>query len=115
MHLLLVSQSTLFNSLVENGKAQAANYPFCTIEPSKREGQGRWDWWDFFSLQQSIKYYRCMLGRNCSRVDGDSYFMFCKQFGYLLNVDDTNCLFHVSSLPHQTLAWSQSQTPDFRS
>ncbi len=27
-------QSTLFNSLVENGKAQAANYPFCTIEPN---------------------------------------------------------------------------------
>lgn len=25
-------QSTLFNALVENGKAQAANFPFCTIE-----------------------------------------------------------------------------------
>jgi len=27
-------QSTLFNALVENGKAEAANYPFCTIEPN---------------------------------------------------------------------------------
>lgn len=29
-----VGKSTLFNSVVENGKAQAANYPFCTIEPN---------------------------------------------------------------------------------
>jgi obg-like ATPase 1 len=28
------SQSTLFNALVENGKAAAANFPFCTIEPN---------------------------------------------------------------------------------
>ena len=27
-------QSTLFNALTENAKAQAANYPFCTIEPN---------------------------------------------------------------------------------
>ena len=27
-------QSTLFNALVENGKAAAANFPFCTIEPN---------------------------------------------------------------------------------
>ena len=25
-------QSTLFNALCEGGKAEAANYPFCTIE-----------------------------------------------------------------------------------
>ncbi|KAG9143932.1 hypothetical protein Leryth_016122 [Lithospermum erythrorhizon] len=29
-----VGKSTLFNAVVENGKAQAANYPFCTIEPN---------------------------------------------------------------------------------
>lgn len=29
-----VGKSTLFNALVENGVAQAANYPFCTIEPN---------------------------------------------------------------------------------
>ncbi|KAF3776076.1 Ribosome-binding ATPase [Nymphaea thermarum] len=29
-----VGKSTLFNSVVENGKAQAANFPFCTIEPN---------------------------------------------------------------------------------
>jgi obg-like ATPase 1 len=29
-----VGKSTLFNSLVENGKAAAANFPFCTIEPN---------------------------------------------------------------------------------
>ncbi|KAG2498368.1 hypothetical protein HYH03_003627 [Edaphochlamys debaryana] len=29
-----VGKSTLFNALVENGKAQAANFPFCTIEPN---------------------------------------------------------------------------------
>ena len=29
-----VGKSTLFNALVENGSAQAANYPFCTIEPN---------------------------------------------------------------------------------
>lgn len=29
-----VSQSTLFNAIVENGKAAAANFPFCTIEPN---------------------------------------------------------------------------------
>jgi len=28
------AQSTLFNALVENGKAEAANFPFCTIEPN---------------------------------------------------------------------------------
>jgi GTP-binding protein YchF len=28
------AQSTLFNALVENGKAAAANFPFCTIEPN---------------------------------------------------------------------------------
>lgn len=27
-------QSTLFNAICENSKAQAANYPFCTIEPN---------------------------------------------------------------------------------
>ena len=29
-----VAQSTLFNAICENGKAQAANFPFCTIEPN---------------------------------------------------------------------------------
>lgn len=29
-----VGKSTLFNALVENGAAQAANFPFCTIEPN---------------------------------------------------------------------------------
>ena len=27
-------KSTLFNALVENAKAQAANFPFCTIDPN---------------------------------------------------------------------------------
>ncbi|MCS6782147.1 MAG: redox-regulated ATPase YchF [Gloeomargarita sp. SKYBB_i_bin120] len=30
-----VGKSTLFNALVENAKAEAANYPFCTIEPNR--------------------------------------------------------------------------------
>jgi len=30
-----VGKSTLFNALVENAKAQAANFPFCTIDPNK--------------------------------------------------------------------------------
>lgn len=29
-----VGKSTLFNALVDNAKAQAANFPFCTIEPN---------------------------------------------------------------------------------
>ena len=29
-----VGKSTLFNALVQGGKAEAANYPFCTIEPN---------------------------------------------------------------------------------
>ncbi|KAG1673178.1 hypothetical protein FOA52_015289 [Chlamydomonas sp. UWO 241] len=29
-----VGKSTLFNAVVENGKAAAANFPFCTIEPN---------------------------------------------------------------------------------
>ena len=29
-----VGKSTLFNAVVENGKAEAANFPFCTIEPN---------------------------------------------------------------------------------
>lgn len=29
-----VGKSTLFNAIVENGKAEAANFPFCTIEPN---------------------------------------------------------------------------------
>ena len=29
-----VGKSTLFNAIVENAKAQAANFPFCTIEPN---------------------------------------------------------------------------------
>lgn len=31
---VLPVQSTLFNAIVENGKAAAANFPFCTIEPN---------------------------------------------------------------------------------
>ncbi len=30
----LLLQSTMFNALCENAKAQAANFPFCTIEPN---------------------------------------------------------------------------------
>ncbi|MEN9207482.1 MAG: redox-regulated ATPase YchF [Gloeomargarita sp. GMQP_bins_120] len=30
-----VGKSTLFNALVENAKAEAQNYPFCTIEPNR--------------------------------------------------------------------------------
>lgn len=30
-----VGKSTLFNAISESNKAQAANYPFCTIEPNK--------------------------------------------------------------------------------
>lgn len=30
----ILVQSTMFNALCENGKAEAANYPFCTIEPN---------------------------------------------------------------------------------
>ncbi len=29
-----IPQSTLFNAIVVNGKAQMANFPFCTIEPN---------------------------------------------------------------------------------
>ena len=29
-----VGKSTLFNALVANAQAQAANFPFCTIEPN---------------------------------------------------------------------------------
>jgi ribosome-binding ATPase YchF (GTP1/OBG family) len=29
-----VGKSTLFNAIVKNGAAQAANFPFCTIEPN---------------------------------------------------------------------------------
>ncbi|HCF29880.1 MAG TPA: redox-regulated ATPase YchF, partial [Cyanobacteria bacterium UBA11049] len=29
-----VGKSTLFNALVANAKAEAANFPFCTIEPN---------------------------------------------------------------------------------
>lgn len=29
-----MGKSTLFNAIVQNGKAQAANFPFCTIEPN---------------------------------------------------------------------------------
>ncbi|KAG7037484.1 Ribosome-binding ATPase YchF, partial [Cucurbita argyrosperma subsp. argyrosperma] len=32
--LINVGKSTLFNVVVENGKAQAAKFPFCTIEPN---------------------------------------------------------------------------------
>ncbi len=32
--LAAATQSTLFNAIVENGKAAAANFPFCTIEPN---------------------------------------------------------------------------------
>ena len=29
-----VGKSTLFNAVVANAKAEAANFPFCTIEPN---------------------------------------------------------------------------------
>ncbi len=29
-----VGKSTLFNALIKNHQADAANYPFCTIEPN---------------------------------------------------------------------------------
>src|SRR5579862_4890787 len=32
--LLNVGKSTLFNALTQTAAAQAANYPFCTIEPN---------------------------------------------------------------------------------
>ena len=32
-----VGKSTLFNALTETQAAQAANYPFCTIEPEHRQ------------------------------------------------------------------------------
>src|SRR4030043_454468 len=35
-----VGKSTLFNALTESAAAQAANYPFCTIEPNIGEGPG---------------------------------------------------------------------------
>ena len=30
-----VGKSTLFNALISTAVAEAANYPFCTIEPNK--------------------------------------------------------------------------------
>ena len=30
-----VGKSTLFNAIVKNGAAEAANFPFCTIDPNK--------------------------------------------------------------------------------
>src|SRR4029077_3794495 len=35
--LPIVGKSTLFNALTETAAAQAANYPFCTIEPNVGE------------------------------------------------------------------------------
>ena len=32
-----VGKSTLFNALTQTAAAQAANYPFCTIEPNVGE------------------------------------------------------------------------------
>ena len=32
-----VGKSTLFNALTSTQNAQAANYPFCTIEPNRSE------------------------------------------------------------------------------
>jgi ribosome-binding ATPase YchF (GTP1/OBG family) len=32
-----VGKSTLFNALTKTAQAQAANYPFCTIEPNTGE------------------------------------------------------------------------------
>lgn len=32
--MYLCLQSTLFNAICKNAKAQAANFPFCTIEPN---------------------------------------------------------------------------------
>ena len=32
-----VGKSTLFNALTETQAAQAANYPFCTIDPAKAQ------------------------------------------------------------------------------
>ena len=29
-----VGKSTLFNALIQSKKAQAANFPFCTIDPN---------------------------------------------------------------------------------
>ena len=35
-----VGKSTLFNALTETAAAQAANYPFCTIEPNVGQRRG---------------------------------------------------------------------------
>ena len=32
-----VGKSTLFNAVTRTRKAQAANYPFCTIDPNKAD------------------------------------------------------------------------------
>ena len=35
-----VGKSTLFNAVTRTRKAQAANYPFCTIRARRRRGDG---------------------------------------------------------------------------
>ena len=32
-----VGKSTLFNAITSTKNAEAANYPFCTIEPNRRD------------------------------------------------------------------------------
>ena len=50
-----VGKSTLFNALTETAGAQAANYPFCTIEPMPSVHPELVEGFPFFSSVEAKK------------------------------------------------------------
>ena len=54
-----VGKSTLFNALTETAAAQAANYPFCTIEPELRRSEPGFERRDVDEATRNALGIRC--------------------------------------------------------
>src|ERR1700688_2802989 len=80
-----VGKSTLFNALTETAAAQAANYPFCTIEPtrlafvdiaglvrgaSKGEGLGNQFLGNIREVDAIVHVVRCFEDTDVTHVEG---------------------------------------------
>src|SRR4029079_9263673 len=68
-----VGKSTLFNALTKTASAQAANYPFCTIEPNLGEAempQARHDKWPSSCVSHTARMWaeRAMPARRLDKL-----------------------------------------------
>ena len=107
-----VGKSTLFNALTATQAAQAANFPFCTIEPNldigfearfvfAAERFDRLDGFDIYAAHQRASSI-------CARETSSSAFCMAALTGFHLPFIEqfTECEQHSSSLPTQEVSWT---------